>query len=146
MLENTTCHKALFDKHLTQSKPGEVSFKVGQLVQVYCSDLNTTLKTECKLLPKWSTPHYILKCLHNSYRLETLEGFPVGGIFSAHCLHLFIPRTGTKFADTQSTVVINTTKNANWSDDPPTNDDCTNTGLALVAPQPICLLHPHVLG
>ncbi|KIJ95553.1 hypothetical protein K443DRAFT_108603, partial [Laccaria amethystina LaAM-08-1] len=48
--------KSVFDKKVLANKPGEVIFSKGQLVQVYCSDLDDTFKTECKILPKWSPP------------------------------------------------------------------------------------------
>ncbi|KAJ8580041.1 hypothetical protein M405DRAFT_753776, partial [Rhizopogon salebrosus TDB-379] len=79
-------HKAAFDKKLLQRAPKEVVFKPGQLVQVYRSDLDYTFKTERKLLPKWSTPHHIHTHLLNSYTLETLEGTPLRGEFSARRL------------------------------------------------------------
>ena len=44
--------KSVFNKKVLASKPGEVIFSKGQLVQVYCSDLDSTFKTECKILPK----------------------------------------------------------------------------------------------
>ncbi|KIM50376.1 hypothetical protein SCLCIDRAFT_84066, partial [Scleroderma citrinum Foug A] len=48
--------KTLFNKHVLQRHPGEVVFGKGELIHVYCSDLNYTFKTEHKLLPKWSQP------------------------------------------------------------------------------------------
>lgn len=51
--------KAAFDKKLLQRAPGEVIFKIGQLVQVYHNDLDYTFKTERKLIPKWSVPRRI---------------------------------------------------------------------------------------
>jgi hypothetical protein len=52
--------KRAFDKQVLRGLD-EVIFKKGQLVQVYQSHLDQTLKTECKLLPKWSHPHCIKK-------------------------------------------------------------------------------------
>ena len=34
----------------------------------------------------------------NSYQLETVQGLPVGGMFSARRLRRFIPRPGTELA------------------------------------------------
>ncbi|KAG2337899.1 hypothetical protein BDR05DRAFT_834591, partial [Suillus weaverae] len=51
--------KAAFNKKLLQKPPGEVIFKISQLVQVYRNDLDYTFKTEWKLIPKWSVPRRI---------------------------------------------------------------------------------------
>ncbi|KAG2059285.1 hypothetical protein BDR06DRAFT_874271, partial [Suillus hirtellus] len=75
--------KAAFDKRIRQRMPGEVIFKTGQLVQVYCSDLDYTFKTERKLILKWSVPRQVQSRNLNSYKLETLEGRPIQGEFSA---------------------------------------------------------------
>ncbi|THU99443.1 hypothetical protein K435DRAFT_619643, partial [Dendrothele bispora CBS 962.96] len=40
---------------------GEVTFHKGQLVRLYRSDLNYTLKTERKLLPKWLQPRRVVE-------------------------------------------------------------------------------------
>ncbi|KAG2335885.1 hypothetical protein BDR05DRAFT_841490, partial [Suillus weaverae] len=56
VVKNTIKKKAAFDKKLLQRVPGEVIFKIGQLVQVYRNDLDYTFKTERKLIPKWSVP------------------------------------------------------------------------------------------
>jgi hypothetical protein len=48
--------KNAFDARV-QAKHSEVTFTKGQLVQVYCSDLDYTFKTKQKLLPKWSSPY-----------------------------------------------------------------------------------------
>ncbi|KAG2743091.1 hypothetical protein P692DRAFT_201809315 [Suillus brevipes Sb2] len=93
--------KAAFDKRILQRAPGEVLFKPGQLVQVYRSDLDYTFKTERKLLPKWSVPRRITSRLRNLYKLETLEGVPLQGEYSARRLRAFTPRTGTTLAKKQ---------------------------------------------
>ncbi|KAG2335772.1 hypothetical protein BDR05DRAFT_848442, partial [Suillus weaverae] len=59
VVKNTIKKKAAFDKKLLQRVPGEVIFKIGQLVQVYRNDLDYTFKTERKLIPKWSVPRRI---------------------------------------------------------------------------------------
>ena len=75
-----------------------VVFKKGQLVQIYRTKLAQTLSTECKLAPLWSPPHQVTERLLNSYRLETLDGTPLDGKFSARCLRGFTPREGTELA------------------------------------------------
>ncbi|THU75739.1 hypothetical protein K435DRAFT_814066, partial [Dendrothele bispora CBS 962.96] len=44
-------------------------------------------------------------CVHliNSYRLETLEGTPINGLFSARRLREFVPRPSTKLFKDQKT-------------------------------------------
>jgi hypothetical protein len=81
--------------------PGEVIFKIGQLVQVYRNDLDYTFKTEHKLLPKWSIPCQISAKMLNSYKLETLNGIPLQGEFSARWIRVFTPRAGTQLAKDQ---------------------------------------------
>jgi hypothetical protein len=96
--------KNTFDKRVLQQKPGEVIFSKGQLVQIYRSDLDYTFKTERKLLPKWSMPQRITTRHLNSYTLETLDGEPLAGSFSAKRLQRFIPKDGTKLAEEQRLV------------------------------------------
>ncbi|THU79839.1 hypothetical protein K435DRAFT_605297, partial [Dendrothele bispora CBS 962.96] len=48
--------KKVFDKRVLKHHPGEVTFKKGQLVQIYRSDLDYTFRSERKLIPKWSPP------------------------------------------------------------------------------------------
>ena len=69
--------KSAFDRKVLEQSPGEVVFSKGQLVQVYRSDLDYTFKTECKLLPKWSSPQRITSRSLNAYTLETLQGEPI---------------------------------------------------------------------
>ena len=54
--------KKAFDKRVLRQS-GEVTFEPGQLVQVYCSNLNYTFKIKRKLLPKWSPPYRIHVCI-----------------------------------------------------------------------------------
>ena len=73
-VHHTLRRKATFDHKILKSKPGEVIFYRGQLVQVYQSDLAGTLSTEKKLATMWSPPHRISDCIAKSYKLETLDG------------------------------------------------------------------------
>ena len=93
--------KNAFDKRVLENNPGEVIFSKGHLVQIYRSDLDYTFKTERKLLPKWSPPQRVVSRHLNSYVLETLNGDPLSGSFSARRLRRFIPREGTKLAEEQ---------------------------------------------
>ncbi|PFH45754.1 hypothetical protein AMATHDRAFT_157940, partial [Amanita thiersii Skay4041] len=93
-----------FNNRVTKSKPGEVIFYKGQLVQVYRSDLDYTFKTECKLLPKWSQPRTIVEKNANSYKLEMLDGKPISRNFSAWWLRPFSPRAGTQLEKEQEEV------------------------------------------
>ena len=96
--------KATFDKRVLAQRPGEVIFSKGQLVQIYRSDLDYTFKTERKLLPKWSMPHRVVSRDLNSYVLESLNGDRLPGSFSARRLRGFIPKEGTKLAETQKAI------------------------------------------
>ena len=78
--------KMAFDKQVLAHPPQEVIFKAGDLVQVYHSDLNFTVSSDRKLLPKFSAPCRVINCNQNSYQLETLEGFPITGKFSSRRL------------------------------------------------------------
>jgi hypothetical protein len=83
------------------SRAGVVDFKKGQLVQVYQNKVASTLSTERKLAPMWSPPHRIAERLLNSYKLETLEGTTLDGLFHARRLRDFILREGTTLAIAQ---------------------------------------------
>ena len=96
--------KATFDKRVLAQRPGEVIFSKNQLVQIYRSDLDYTFKTERKLLPKWSMPHRVVSRDLNSYVLKTLNGNQLPGSFSARRLWEFIPKEGTKLAETQMAI------------------------------------------
>ena len=76
-------------------------FHVGQLVQVFRSDLAYSIGSERKLTPMWSNPRRVTKHLVNSYKLETLDGAKLEGEFSARRLREFIPREGTELAEAQ---------------------------------------------
>ena len=96
--------KAAFDKQVMSHPPREVTFRAGDLVQVYRSDLDFTFKTDRKLLPKFSAPRRVVSRNLNSYQLETLEGLPIGGRFSSRRLRLFVPRKGTELEEVQAAI------------------------------------------
>ena len=104
IVEHAHRRKVMFDKQILARPPREVTFKAGDLVQVYHSDLDFTLATERKLLPKFSAPRRIVSRNQNSYQLETLEGFPIAGKFSSRRLRQFIPRQGTELERTQALI------------------------------------------
>jgi len=93
--------KMVFTKKVLAQAPKELIFKAGQLVQVYQSDLNFTFKTEHKMEPKWSAPRRVVERNQNSYKIETLESFPINGWFSSQRLQRFILRMGTALAEAQ---------------------------------------------
>jgi hypothetical protein len=81
-----------------------VTFKAGDLVQVYRSDLDFTFAATRKLLPKFSAPRRVVGRNCNSYQLETLEGFPIAGKFSSRRLRQFVPRRGTELERAQAVI------------------------------------------
>jgi hypothetical protein len=93
--------KLAFDRKVLAQAPREVIFKAGQLVQVYRSDLDFTFKAERKMEPKWSAPRQVTSRDRNSYKLETLEGLPIGNRFTSQRLRRFIPRNGTALHEAQ---------------------------------------------
>lgn len=101
-VEHATRRKAAFDKRVTARHPREVTFKVGDLVQVYRSDLTYTFSSTRKLLPHWSAPRRVVSRDRNSYRLETTEGTPLESTFSSRRLRLFEPQEGTKLFEQQA--------------------------------------------
>jgi hypothetical protein len=54
--------------------------------------------------PKWSAPWRVTSRDRNSYKLETLEGLPIGNRFSSRRLRRFIPRNGTALQEAQTTI------------------------------------------
>ena len=90
--------KTRFDRRVLDSKEGEVTFKKGQLVQVYRNDLTKSIGTEHKLTPMWSEPCRIVERILNSYLLETLDGLPLEGEYHARRLREFKPKDGTELA------------------------------------------------
>ncbi|VDC04527.1 unnamed protein product, partial [Peniophora sp. CBMAI 1063] len=93
--------KDAFDKRVIGSRAGAVTFKRGDLVQVYRSDLDYTFSTSRKMLPKWSAARRVVSRHVNSYRLATASGVPLEGLFSARRLRRFVPRQGTRLAAQQ---------------------------------------------
>jgi hypothetical protein len=94
--------KAAFNRKVLGSKAGEVVFEIGQLVQVFCSDLTHTMSNERKLTVKWSEPHRVQQQLLNSYILETVEGTPIDGPFSSRRLRTYVTHEGTPLAVAQA--------------------------------------------
>ena len=90
--------KTVFDHRVTASKAGVIKFKKGQLVQVYDNKLASTLSTECKLAPMWLPPQRIMEQLLNSYKLKSLDGTLLDGLFHTRRLQGFVPREGTMLA------------------------------------------------
>jgi len=100
-IHHTVQRKAAFDHRVKVSKAGVVDFKKGQLVQVYNNKLASTLSTERKIAPMWSPLRRITERLLNSYKLETLEGTPLDGLYHTRHLRGFAPREGTLLAAEQ---------------------------------------------
>jgi hypothetical protein len=86
IVEHAQRRKAAFDRRVLAHPPREITFKSGDLVQVYRSDLDYTFSTDRKLLPKFSAPRRVVSRNQNSYQLETLEGFLIAGKFSSRRL------------------------------------------------------------
>jgi hypothetical protein len=59
---------------------------------------------ERKMEPKWSAPRQVTSRVRNSYKLETLEGLPIGNRFSSQQLRRFIPRNGTALHEAQEAI------------------------------------------
>ena len=97
-VQHAVQRKTAFDRRVKASKGGVVEFQTGQLVQVYQNKVALTLGTERKLTPLWSPPRRVAERLLNSYKLETLEGTPLDGLFHARRLRGFTPREGTTLA------------------------------------------------
>jgi hypothetical protein len=104
IVDHAERRKAKFDKQILAHPPREVVFRAGDLVQVYRSDLDFTLTSDRKLLPKFSAPRRVVSRNRNSYQLETLERFPIAGRFSSRRLRRFIPRQGTELDRTQAAI------------------------------------------
>jgi hypothetical protein len=96
VVEHAARWKAVFDAKVLGRTPHEVIFGTGDLVQVYRSDLVHTYSAAKKLQPMWSVPRRIASRERSSYRLESLEGVPLVGLFNAQRLRAFVPRDGTR--------------------------------------------------
>ena len=104
MVDHAYRRKKAFDHRVLSKAPKEVIFRAGQLVQVYRSDLDFTFKNERKMEPRWSAPWRVTSRDRNSYKIETLEGLPIGGLFSSRRLRQFIPREGTALEIAQEAI------------------------------------------
>ena len=78
-----------------------MTFKKGQLIQVYQNNLAGTLSMAKKIQPMWTGPWRVVEQSLNSYKLETLEGELLRGDYSARRLRGFILREGTELAAQQ---------------------------------------------
>jgi hypothetical protein len=92
--------KCAFNKCVWKNS-SEVTFKEGQLIQVYHSNLDYTFKMERKVTPKWSQPYRVTKRIQNAYRLTQLNGAPIKGEFSTRRLRAFIPKPGSPLEQVQ---------------------------------------------
>jgi hypothetical protein len=96
IMDHAVRRKAQFDKKIMVHAPREVIFKTGSLVQVYNQDFEpgTTFLVKRKMVPMWSAPRRITSQGRNSYKIETLEGLPIGGHISSRHLQQFVLRRG----------------------------------------------------
>ena len=101
IVEHAAKQEAAFDCKVELSHDGVIEYAKGDLVEIWDSRLNLTLSTEAKLLPCCGAPHRVVDQRCNSYQLETVQGLPVGGMFSVRHLRQFVPRPGTKLAAQQ---------------------------------------------
>ncbi|KAF8239136.1 hypothetical protein L208DRAFT_1239168, partial [Tricholoma matsutake] len=62
--------KDKFYQKVLKSKAGPVTFHVGQLVQVFHSDLAYSISSEQKITPTWSIPCQVTEHLVNSTGLK----------------------------------------------------------------------------
>ncbi|KAJ7187612.1 hypothetical protein GGX14DRAFT_580934 [Mycena pura] len=96
IVDHAVRRKAQFDKKVLARAPKEVTviFKTGSLVQVYNTkyEAGATFLVERKMVSMWSAPRRITSRSQNSYKLETLEGLPLGSRWSSRLLRQFIPR------------------------------------------------------
>jgi transposase InsO family protein len=93
VVKHATSRKSTYDGRIAK-KSGEVEFRIGQLIQIYRSDLDYTFKTERKMIPKWSQPYRIRARIRNAYKLERTDGGEIEGEFSTRRLREFIPKPG----------------------------------------------------
>jgi hypothetical protein len=133
IVEHAQRRKAAFDKVVLAHPPREVTFRAGDLAQVYRSDLDFTLATDRKLLPKFSAPRRVVSRNQNSYQLETLEGFPIAGKFSSRRLRRFIPRQGTELERMQAAIEDEWRRREGEEDDGNANLTLDSTREALEA-------------
>jgi len=98
IVDHAVKRKQRFDSKLLKHKPGNITFKPGDLVQVHATKWVHSLAAIKKLIPMWSPPCRVVSKKRNSYTLETLDGNPMDGVFNARRLRTFEPREGTKLA------------------------------------------------
>lgn len=98
LIRHAIRRKAAFDR---RESGWSVVFKEGQLVQVYRSQLTYTMSTEKKLARMWSNPYRVKERVLNSYKLQTIDGRDVDGLFSTRRLRPFIPKDGSVLARDQ---------------------------------------------
>jgi hypothetical protein len=132
IIDHAYKRKAAFDRIVLSRAPKEVIFKSGQLVQVYRSDLDYTFKSIRKMEPKWSAPRRVTSRDRNSYKLETLEGLPIGGRFTARRLRRFLPRRGTALHEAQAKIEEERGDKEAKGDLPTTNEQNTTPSTAEV--------------
>ena len=83
IVKHAAKQKAAFNHKVELSCNGVIEYGKGDLVQIRDSRLDLTLATEAKLLPHWGAPHQVVDQRHNLYQLETVQGLPISGMFSA---------------------------------------------------------------
>ena len=88
--------KGRSDKWVEKSKAGVVTFELGDLVQVYRSNLGYTFRVDQKMLLRWSDQKHVVRQFGTSYELETLKGEVIEGQFSARWLWMLYAKKGTK--------------------------------------------------
>ena len=69
IIDHAQRRKATFNKQVLSHTPREVVFRAGDLMQVYRNDLELTLKTDRKIIPKFSAPRQVIKRNQNSYQI-----------------------------------------------------------------------------
>ncbi|KAJ7701789.1 hypothetical protein B0H17DRAFT_924117 [Mycena rosella] len=92
--------KAAFDRRV-EKNGGEITYRKGDLVQVYSSTWGYTFRCLKKLIFRWSTPHRVVEKLSHSYRLETIDGVPLEGEYNTRRLRPFVPKIGGRLERTQ---------------------------------------------
>jgi hypothetical protein len=87
-VKHGTSWKAAFDRHVLDSKAGEVVFAPGDLVQVLDPKFKKTFLTSKKILPEWSGAFRVKEHLLNSYIIETIYGQELDGEYNSWRLRL----------------------------------------------------------
>ena len=84
------------------AKVVEVTFREGDLIQIYNNKLDNTFESSAKLLCCWSVPMHVREKFNNSYTIETLEGLVLQGLTHTCWLCRFIPRRNSHLARLQN--------------------------------------------